>query len=525
MEAAKRKMDEANTLEARLRRRLQQTTSASEIKAIQAKLAELTGTFDESWARNAAPSRGRAGEAAGEAALETAPEPAGAPHESIAGLEREDRDVEAAALASPGASRGSRASRRGDPSVPSSVPASADTSRDLPSSVTWGQLTQEKLRAQARYEELDAEKRRRMDEEYREAQKRDIEARAVQRRRQQAEDAQGGAIYGRGTAFDNLGRASLEFDRRQAEQRERLAVEQRQEYEEAQRRKAEEKRRQATEMAIDYDKLSIPTDRIDPATGKPKQSAIPDKYLQKIGSGAGPCPGKPGVLARHEAQRDEDLETMRIAAKQSAVERQREEQERARHFRSPDQIAERARLLQERADRDNEERRRRRFGGMEIPTDQEVTYGADHTSHFRTMREVELAREAAKAGKDVAIAPDSSLGRIFDADAKRSAKAGVAPLSEQERRAKAREEYYRRHPERRALTEDEQRVLEEHEAAVREAAEERAVALEKERAYKQELDRFAAQEKARRNMAPDEEALSRAEYAMNRGERYIKPLV
>lgn len=486
----KRKMDEASSLVQRLEGRLASgEASAAETRAIRAKLAELTGTFDRQVASMATASG-----------------------MSSAQKNFKSRETQLSSC---------DAEQQHESSVPGSSkkdPAHCVASKAGDSGMRWRDVLTEKQSAQAKHDQERLQKSMMIDAEYREQQRRDISEAERRRDATLRHRPRSPRMYGENTTFDKIGAFDREYTRRQHELKSELLREQKSDYMDEQYRREQDQRRERSGYAIDPASSIIPSDRLD-ASGKPKTSAIPEKYMQgrTFDNASLAAPGRKSLLKELKERRQEDAEMLSHTA---ALELEREERakaEHARHFKGADAADRRVDTVMRSVEEAERLQNSQRYGSLRVPTDYEVEHGVDFSSHNRTFKDVQAARHA-----EPAFGEGCFLDTIAANEKRRLEQVGpeVQALTPAEKKELARKEYIKRHPYAKGLTDYDIQVRMERETAQRDDAEARRKDQEARRQYKEELDRHIA---LKHQM--DEELLTPTERCMNTADRYIDPVV
>lgn len=455
----KRKLDEASSLVSRLQNRLVEGVgSRTEAEAIRQKIVSLGGTVSQDVMNNA---------------------------------------VKAVAVSRTSQNRiGSLMAQTSEQAKDLGCSSEYTPSKAVPD--TWEALTRDRLKIIHSEEEEVKAVQSQKEKDLKEAQRRDMIAKRKERELEEKLEKMEPSFALGNTAWDNFGRRdqTLAKERNNQAAKAELAKE----LKSAAIKEQEQRRQQRKDYRQQglYDSDALPHDRIDPATGKPLHTALPDKYLERMKQEA--CKEHdwvPDIPSRTETlqramlglNQPTDIQASGVSNSissgamqtragfkhttkvQAYQERARAEKEELKNMskvyktqeiqnqnlfskaNSTANIARHDAMVAEvhtKKIQDELELRQRREGGMELPTADEVAHSKKGA--FTSTKPVEYSPEDERIPYNAKGASYIDQFGIEDEARMRRDRKHVTPLTEEEKRKLEKEFYYKRNPHKRPLS-------------------------------------------------------------------------
>ncbi|EES98340.1 Hypothetical protein GL50581_4421 [Giardia duodenalis ATCC 50581] len=376
---------------------------------------------------------------------------------------------------------------------------------------TWEALARDRLQIIHSEEEALKAAQTQKEKELREAQRRDMIAKRREKELDEKLEKMEPSFALGNTAWDNFGRRdqTLAKERNNQAAKAELA----RELKSAATKEQEQRRQQRRDYKQQglYDPDALPHDRIDPVTGKPLHTALPDKYLEKMRQDqnkehdwASEVPSRTETLQRAMLGLSQPVDTQtsgisnvtssstmptraglkhatKVQAYQERAKAEKEElknmskvhktqeaqnQELFSKANSAANLAKHDAMVVEvhaKKIQDEMELRQRREGGMELPTADEVAHSKKGA--FTSTKAIDYSPEDERIPYNAKGASYIDQFGIEDEARLRRDRKHVTPLTEEEKRKMEKEFYYKRNPHKRPLSPTVAAIIENEKAA------------------------------------------------------------
>lgn len=376
---------------------------------------------------------------------------------------------------------------------------------------TWEALTKDRLKVLHSEEAALKAAQSQKEKDIKEEQRRDMIAKRKERELDEKLEKMEPSFALRNTAWDNFGRRDqvLENERNNQAAKAELAKQ----LKDAATLEQEQRKQQRKDYKRQglYDPDALPHDRINPITGKPLHTALPDKYLERMQQEmtkeydyASEVPSRTETLQRamlglsqptdiKESNVNSSISTSmaqtraglkhatKVQAYQERARTEKEElktmskiskaqetqnQELFNKANSATSLAKHDAIVSEvhaKKLQDEMELRQRREGGMELPTADEVAHSKKCA--FTSTKAIDYSPEDEKIPYNAKGASYIDQFGIADEARMRRDRRHVVPLTEEEKRKMDKEFYYRRNPHKRPLSPTVAAIIESEKAA------------------------------------------------------------
>lgn len=376
---------------------------------------------------------------------------------------------------------------------------------------TWEALTKDRMKIIHSEEAALKAAQSQKEKDLKEAQRRDMIAKRKERELDEKLERMEPSFALGNTAWDNFGRRDqvLASERNNQVARAELAKQLKSAATKEQEQRKQEKRDYKQQGLYDPD--ALPHDRIDPVTGKPLHTALPDKYLERMRlemtkehDWASEVPSRTETLQRAMLGLSQPIDTKGSGVSSSTSTGMMQTRTSIKHTTKVQAYQERAKAEKEelktmsriskaqeaqnqelfskansatglaRHDamvaevhtkklQDEMELRQRREGGMELPTADEVAHSKKGA--FTSTRAIDYSPEDEKIPYNAKGASYIDQFGIEDEARMRRDRRHVAPLTEEEKRKMDKEFYYKRNPHKRPLSPTVAAIIESEKAA------------------------------------------------------------